>query len=120
MIEEKWCEKHNCIKNTIVFKNEINWMCPKCTKEQVNDRSIPIKLKCIAYKGNKCSICGYDKNTTSMEFHHLNPKEKEFNISKFIKKGSVWTPLKLELDKCILVCANCHREIHENLRNNGW
>ena len=112
MSKEKWCEKHNCSKNAVVFKNEIYWRCHKCTKDQVNDRRLPLKIKCINYKGGKCSICGYDKNISSMEFHHLDPSEKEGDIAILSKKSSTWTPLKNELDKCILLCANCHREVH--------
>ncbi len=61
---------------------------------------------------NKCGICGYNTCIQALEFHHLDPKEKEFSIS-----GSCLgiEKLKDELKKCICVCANCHREIHENL-----
>ena len=69
------------------------------------------KEKCISYKGNKCSICGYDKCIAALEFHHINPEEKEFN---FNMPQSNWRITKLELDKCILLCSNCHRELHYN------
>ena len=75
-----------------------------------------IKLKCIEYLGGKCTICGYDKCTRSLDFHHLNPNEKEFTISGGTKS---FTYLKPELDKCILVCRNCHGEIHEELDKCG-
>ena len=66
------------------------------------------------YKGNQCSICGYNKCNDALEFHHLNPKEKEFNISdRNIKLD--WPEIQKELDKGIIVCANCHREIHSKL-----
>ena len=54
-------------------------------------------------------MCGYDKNISALEFHHKNPEEKDFTISSF--KGS-WEDIQRELDKCVMVCANCHREIH--------
>lgn len=70
------------------------------------------KLKAIEYKGGKCQICGYNKCTRSLQFHHLDPNEKDFGISRGTKS---FEKLKPELDKCILVCANCHGEIHDGL-----
>lgn len=68
----------------------------------------------IAYKGGKCQCCGYNKYVGALEFHHINSEEKDFGISA---KGYTrsWKRVKEELDKCILVCANCHREIHGNI-----
>jgi endogenous inhibitor of DNA gyrase (YacG/DUF329 family) len=74
-----------------------------------------LKLKCLEYKGGKCSNCGYSKCVNSLSFHHLNPDEKDFEISKF--KTKVFNNLKPELDKCILLCFNCHAEEHERLRD---
>lgn len=70
-------------------------------------------LKAIAYKGSKCQICGYSRCLDALEFHHLDGSKKEFGISfKGITRS--WERIKKELDKCILVCANCHREFHAN------
>ena len=68
----------------------------------------------VEYKGGKCESCGYNRNIAALEFHHLNPLEKDFNISN---KGYTksWENVKKEIDKCILVCANCHREIHDEI-----
>lgn len=70
------------------------------------------KVKLVEYKGGKCSCCKYDKCLAALEFHHLNPKEKDFTIS-----GKSWSfeKLKKEVDKCILVCNRCHTEIHNGL-----
>lgn len=70
------------------------------------------KLKRIAikYKGGKCVKCDYDKDIPWIyEFHHTDKEEKDFNISSW--SGSEVKMLK-ELEKCIMVCSNCHREIH--------
>lgn len=68
----------------------------------------------VEYKGGKCSVCGYDRCADALEFHHLDPSQKDFGISS---KGYTrsWDKVKEELDKCILVCSNCHREIHSGL-----
>jgi len=73
-----------------------------------------IKLKAIEYKGGKCVICGYHRCITAMKFHHLDPNTKEFGISRYGVTRS-WEAVKAELDKCILVCGNCHDEIHEGV-----
>lgn len=70
-----------------------------------------IKKWALEYKGNKCSICGYERCSDALEFHHLDDNEKDFNISDRKLKQD-WPAIKAELDKCILVCANCHRELH--------
>lgn len=75
------------------------------------------KIKGIEYKGGKCSICGYDKCNSALDFHHLDQTKKDFTISSNMNRA--WSKIKIELDKCILVCANCHREIHENLHKLG-
>ena len=67
----------------------------------------------IKLHGGECSLCGYNKCNAALEFHHINPEEKSFQISS----GNCH---KIEDDiaeskKCLLVCSNCHREIHENL-----
>jgi predicted DNA-binding protein YlxM (UPF0122 family) len=80
----------------------------------VNKRRRKIKEMAIAYKGGVCQECGYDKCNSALEFHHLDPNEKDFNISKNGHSRS-WKRVKDELDKCILVCSNCHKEIHAGL-----
>jgi DNA-binding Lrp family transcriptional regulator len=71
------------------------------------------KQELVVYKGGKCERCGYDKSIEALQFHHIKPSEKDFSISG--KSYSI-ERLKKEVDKCIMVCANCHIEIHEELR----
>ena len=68
----------------------------------------------IEYKGGKCQICGYNRHQGALELHHLNSKTKEFGISD---KGYTrsWEKVRAELDKCVLVCANCHRELEAGI-----
>lgn len=61
---------------------------------------------------SKCSLCGFNKIQSALEFHHLNPSTKKYTISRLIKSGNKDKELKEELEKCILVCANCHAGIH--------
>lgn len=72
------------------------------------------KLKAVEYKGGCCERCGYDKYPDVLEFHHLDPSEKEASWNK-IRLWS-WKKIQGELDKCSMLCANCHREVHVELR----
>lgn len=82
--------------------------------KHVAKRRRKIKQKAIEYKGGCCQRCGYNKCVGALEFHHLDSNKKDFSVSQ---RGysTAWEKVKLELDKCILVCSNCHREIHEIL-----
>lgn len=68
------------------------------------------KLDAIEYKGGKCKECGYNKCYGALHFHHRNPGEKEFGWAQL--KCRSWQSIKKELDKCDLLCANCHSEKH--------
>ena len=82
-------------------------------KKKSKDRR-KIKKKAVDYKGGVCSICGYDKCLAALTFHHLNPNEKDFGISDKAHKIS-WDRIRRELDKCALLCANCHHEVHDGI-----
>jgi len=69
-----------------------------------------LKRKTLEYKGGKCSICGYNKCIGALQLHHKNPNEKEFNLSSY--QSTKWTDYKKEAEKCIILCANCHAELH--------
>lgn len=69
------------------------------------------KLTAVSHFGGKCQMCGYDKCIDALEFHHLDKTEKEESPSYVIMRWS-WKRALVELEKCIMVCANCHREIH--------
>lgn len=70
------------------------------------------KLKAVAAKGGKCMLCGYSKSIRAMTFHHINPTTKEFEVSGSTKS---WAKILIEMEKCVLLCANCHAECHDGL-----
>ena len=84
--------------------------CKLCTNLQTVQRTRRLKSEAVQYKGGACEHCGYDRFDGALEFHHLDPNEKDFNISRRRSKGI--DKIKDELDKCILLCSNCHREEH--------
>ena len=65
----------------------------------------------VEYKGGECEFCGYNKCIEALEFHHIDPTKKDFGIGDGSSRK--WDSLKIELDKCLILCANCHRELHE-------
>ena len=94
----------------------VNWcytLCKSCNNIRSSKYVVQRKLDCIKYKGGKCSICGYNKYYGALEFHHLDPNMKENGKQAItnIKKEFLYE----ELDKCVLLCSNCHREVHANL-----
>ncbi len=88
--------------------------CKKCTTDQTLERTRNFKSMMVEYKGGCCIKCGYKKCIGALEFHHIDPSKKDFTLSH-LKSSKFDDKIKNELDKCILVCANCHREIHEEL-----
>lgn len=84
----------------------------------VADRRRKLRLKAVEYKGGKCIFCGYQRDTKALDFHHLDESKKSFGLSERGLTRS-WGKILEELDKCVLVCANCHREIHSGLRKIG-
>lgn len=87
----------------------------KCNSCNVNTRRFALKTRAIEYKGGGCQKCGYNKCKAAMVFHHLNPKEKDFTISS--NHCLSWEKIAKELDKCILLCLNCHAEMHEEMKH---
>ncbi len=77
----------------------------------VNRRRRRLKSLLIEYKGGKCIICGYSKTPWAMDLHHIDDSKKSFSMSTRGLTRS-WERLREEADKCVLLCANCHREIH--------
>jgi 5-methylcytosine-specific restriction endonuclease McrA len=82
--------------------------------QAVTKRRRKLREMAKEYKGGKCMICGYSKYKGALDFHHLDPSKKNFGISVRGLTRS-WDKIKAELDKCILVCANCHRELHAGI-----
>lgn len=107
----KSCQQNFPNTEEFFYKNggRLHVYCKKCANQTVVERQRNIKKELIAHKGGKCHVCGYDKYFGALEFHHLDPNAKEFTLSN--KLAAVET-MKKEADKCVLLCANCHREVH--------
>ena len=84
-----------------------------CGSCNTNLRRFKLKINLVEYKGGKCEICGYNRATQVLQFHHLDPSKKEFTIGG--NHSLSLEKLKKEVDKCILLCSNCHGELHAGL-----
>lgn len=82
----------------------------KCNSCITNGCKFNIKQKMLEYKGKVCQKCGYDKCPRSLCFHHVDPKTKSFTLATGRTRS--WDKIYKELDKCILLCLNCHGEEH--------
>jgi hypothetical protein len=72
------------------------------------------KKKIVNMMGGECMLCGYNKCIKALELHHTDPHGKDFCISQMTTLK--WSKIFEEAQKCVMVCANCHREIHDNLK----
>lgn len=70
------------------------------------------KKKFILAMGNQCNICGYDKCDEALEFHHVDPNEKDITWGSLRANIKSFEAIAQELKKCILICSNCHKEVH--------
>ena len=85
--------------------------------DAVRKRRFKLRDMAIAFLGGKCLrvSCGYHRFSGALECHHKDPNEKE---QGFLLRGTTysWKRIKEELKKCVLLCANCHREVHDEMR----
>ena len=93
-------------------------MCKKCYGQARHRRVKQNRISIIELMGSKCSSCGYDKCPNALELHHLDPTQKDSLTTKHLRHITDPVRLQSELDKCILLCANCHRETHAGLHPN--
>jgi transposase len=85
------------------------YRCIRCRWEAVGRRRRKVREAIVAEAGGRCTLCGYDRCTAALEFHHLDPSTKLFTIGS----GNTWSleRMREEARKCILLCGNCHAEV---------
>ncbi len=113
--EERDCKHHGktlFVQTSKLKSGKYSFRCCKCRVDAVVKRRKTTKQKAVDYKGNKCEDCSLKSEYIEVyDFHHKDPTEKDFGIAK---KGNcrAWENVKKELDKCVMLCANCHRVRH--------
>jgi len=88
--------------------------CKVCQKLYVSKRNRDHKSKAVDFLGGCCCLCGYDTCIDALEFHHKDPSSKDFSIAK--ARNRSLERILIEVSKCVLLCSNCHREVHASLR----
>lgn len=112
----------NCVTcQKTLSGRQTKYCCRKCKDECLTNnkrvyaaqkkRRHSRKRTFVEYKGGKCEICGYCKNISSLHFHHLDPDQKDFDLGHKMGRTTL-ASLQTEVDKCLLLCANCHFELH--------
>lgn len=107
------CAWRSCVNEVTSNKKYARFCSFKCKNKQcVQKRREKLKFMAIEYKGNMCNDCRNSfKEYNVYEFHHLDPNGKDFGISSNGHTKS-WDKVKEELDKCVMLCSNCHRIRH--------
>jgi transposase len=90
------------------------YRCKRCRSEAVARRRRKVKAILVAEAGGRCRICGYDRSTGALEFHHIDPLTKRMSLSA---EGVAYAldTLRTEASKCLLLCANCHAEVENGV-----
>lgn len=130
LIDTKVCRKCGVEKELSDFhphkgcSQGVRGSCRDCVRERINEwysdnrerrqevataSKRAIKARAVEYMGGKCADCGGVFHQCVMQFHHLDPHTKERNPSHFFTS---WNKAKVELDKCVMLCANCHMVRH--------
>ncbi len=85
--------------------------------EAQQTRGLARKTLLLEQYGGKCSLCGYNKNSAALIFHHTHPQKKEFQLDLRSLSNRTQERIDSEVQKCILICCNCHAEIHNPQHN---
>lgn len=95
-------EKHPKWKGGVVDRNKV--------RQKDRQRTFSNKLRAIEHLGGKCVECGYNKCPAALDFHHRDPHTKDATVRTLIQRK--WQDILIEINKCVLLCSNCHREYH--------
>lgn len=74
------------------------------------------KTRMVQAFGGRCACCNYNRCQDALQFHHLDPNKKDFRLGRIRANPRSWESILDELRKCVMLCANCHQEVHRNMR----
>lgn len=87
----------------------------EANRHYVRESRKRMKLRAVEYRGGCCHLCEYSRCLAALEFHHLDSSQKDFQLSYAMSNTWSWNRIQEELDKCVLLCCRCHREVHAGL-----
>jgi hypothetical protein len=88
---------------------QTHYRCAQCITQAVTERRRRIKAILVAEAGGECAICGYARANAALQFHHIDPATKAFEIRAAGSRAL--GRIRDEAAKCVLLCANCHAEV---------
>jgi len=118
---QKWKDvEYAWYKVTRGDKVYTNSHCKDCTNARSRCLAADLKRKAVNYKGEKCYDCGELFPDYIYDFHHRDPSAKDFKVSNHLTRNMDWQKVKDELDKCDMLCSNCHRHRHYDKDNPNY
>ena len=109
----------NCIVCDTSLKGRQTHFCSPTCKNRYHQsydaqkrRRIIRKIELVKTTGGRCTVCGYNKNLAALTFHHTDQDEKDFKLDMRSMSNRSLEAVLVELEKCILICQNCHAELH--------
>jgi len=108
------CPRHGEVSH--VRDSRGSFRCRRCRAEAVVRRRRRVKQILVEEAGGRCRLCGYDGSPVALEFHHLDPREKEFGVASRGVARSL-NRVRAEVRKCVLLCSNCHAEVEAGIRS---
>lgn len=102
------CATHGV--TTYRLSGRAGYRCAKCMSDAVSRRRRKVKQILVEEAGGRCRLCGYDRCVSALEFHHVDPSEKRFELSQRGVTRSI-ERARAEASKCVLLCSNCHAEV---------
>lgn len=106
------CRQHGVTR--FVLENRGSYRCMQCRQERVTEWRRHVKRRLVDTAGGACVVCGYDRCVSALQFHHLDPAQKSFALSRQGVTRS-FAAAQAEARKCVLLCSNCHAEVEAGL-----
>jgi hypothetical protein len=110
-------ESSNIVKKCKICgkDNKAKKGCKKCYACYQRTRIYNVQKRISGIVGKSCWLCGYDKCERAIDFHHIDPSKKEFNLTANIISHAKWDDVYKEIKKCVRLCCRCHREYHDGI-----
>ena len=99
-----------------VLVSQRHYRCARCRAERVTERRRKVKQILVAEAGGRCQLCGYERCSRALGFHHVDPASKSFTVAFGGLTRSI-ARARAEVGKCVLLCANCHMEVEAGVRS---
>lgn len=112
-MRQRNCKECGETDRTRFYESVKGGYCKSCFNKRIAKRSIDRKAQIVEYFGGGCVLCGYNKYQGALQLHHLDPNLKDPQYRNI--RGWSWDRCARELEKCVLLCANCHAEVEAGI-----